>query len=162
MQAIIFVGVQGSGKSTYYREHFFHTHVRVSLDLLRTRHREQIFLHSCLATQQRFVIDNTNTQRSEREVYIAAARAAKFQVVGYYFDVNLETAIDRNNQRTGGQLIPVKGVVGTFRRLEKPALDEGFDLLYTLRPSEVHGWTIVAVETAAPAKVDTGQQSSPP
>src|ERR1700730_3921748 len=106
MEAVIFVGVQGSGKTTYYREHFLHSHVRLSLDLLRTRHREHIFLEACLATQQRFVVDNTNVRRSERTVYIAAARAAKFQIVGYYFETELDAALARNSQRLGKQLIP--------------------------------------------------------
>src|SRR4051812_8782542 len=37
MEAVILIGIQGSGKSTFYRERFFDTHVRVSLDLLKTR-----------------------------------------------------------------------------------------------------------------------------
>ena len=48
MEAIVFVGIQASGKSTFYRERFFATHVRISLDLLRTRHREGRFLQTCL------------------------------------------------------------------------------------------------------------------
>ena len=41
VEAVIFVGLQGSGKSTFYRERFFDTHVRLSLDMLKTRHRER-------------------------------------------------------------------------------------------------------------------------
>ena len=33
MEAIIFTGLQGSGKSSVYRERFFTTHMRISLDL---------------------------------------------------------------------------------------------------------------------------------
>lgn len=43
-EAVIFVGVQGSGKSTFYRERFFDTHVRINLDMLRTRLKEQLLL----------------------------------------------------------------------------------------------------------------------
>jgi hypothetical protein len=39
MEAIIFIGVQATGKSSYFRDRFFGTHVRISLDLLKTRHR---------------------------------------------------------------------------------------------------------------------------
>ena len=35
-------GVQGSGKTTLYRDRFLATHVRVSMDLLRTRAREAL------------------------------------------------------------------------------------------------------------------------
>lgn len=143
MEAVIFIGVQGSGKSTYYREHFFHTHVRLSLDLLRTRHRHAQFLETCLSTLQRFVIDNTNVKRSERAVYIAAAKAAGFRVIGYYFDVDLQLAVERNSRRLGRDFIPPKGLVGTFRQIERPTLDEGFDALYTLQPAENDRWTIM-------------------
>lgn len=73
MQAIIFCGIQASGKSTFYQQHFFHTHVRISLDLLRTRYRENLFLDACLRTQQRFVVDNTNPTAVERAKYVALA-----------------------------------------------------------------------------------------
>jgi hypothetical protein len=60
MEAIIFSGLPGSGKSSFYKERFFNTHVRISLDLLKTRYRETRILEACLETDQRFVIDNTN------------------------------------------------------------------------------------------------------
>ena len=66
MEAIIFVGLQGSGKTSFYKDRFFATHVRISLDLLKTRHREDRILEVCLGTDQRFVIDNTNPTREDR------------------------------------------------------------------------------------------------
>jgi hypothetical protein len=44
MEAVVFSGVQGVGKSTFYRERFFATHVRINLDMLRTRNREDVLL----------------------------------------------------------------------------------------------------------------------
>ncbi len=38
MEAVVFCGIQGSGKTSFYRERLLATHVRISLDLLRTRH----------------------------------------------------------------------------------------------------------------------------
>jgi predicted kinase len=135
-------GVQGSGKTSFYRERFLHTHVRLSLDLLRTRHRQRVLMEACLATQQRFVIDNTNVLRSEREPYVTAAKAARFAVAGYYFEVELEMALHRNSLRVGKELIPAKGVVATFRRMQPPARDEGFDRLYTVRIGPANEWLI--------------------
>ncbi len=109
----------------------------MSLDLLRTRHRERIFLEACLVTQHVFVVGNTNVQRSDRSIYIAAARAAKYRILGYYFETDLDAALARNSQRTGKQLIPAKGVVSTFRRVQPPALDEGFDQLHLVHLSEL-------------------------
>ena len=42
MQLILFTGVQASGKSTFYQQYFYHTHLRINLDMLKTRHREKI------------------------------------------------------------------------------------------------------------------------
>jgi predicted kinase len=74
VEAVIFVGLQGAGKSTFYRERFFDTHLRINLDQLRTRHRERRLLQVCVETGLRFVVDNTNPTRVERQVYIRAAR----------------------------------------------------------------------------------------
>jgi hypothetical protein len=55
MEATIFSGIQASGKTTFYKERFFKTHIRLSLDLLNTRGKENAFLQTCFETQQRFV-----------------------------------------------------------------------------------------------------------
>ncbi len=130
MESIIFVGIQATGKSTFYRERFFDTHIRINLDMLRTRRREQILLRACIEAQQRCVIDNTNTLASERARYIAPARAAGFRVVGYYFQSQVQAALERNRQRTGKAVVPDKGVWMMYRRLQLPRLSEGFDQLY--------------------------------
>ncbi len=70
MEAVIFVGVQGAGKSTLYRERFSDTHIRINLDMLKTRRREQLILEACLAAQQSFVVDNTNPLPSDRARYV--------------------------------------------------------------------------------------------
>ena len=130
MEAVIFVGVQGSGKSTFYRERFFDTHVRINLDMLRTRQRERLLFTACLNAKQPFVIDNTNPLPADRARYIAAARAAGFSVVAYYFDVPLKDAIRRNNQRAGKHKVPVPAVAATFRKLQPPTAAEGFDAVF--------------------------------
>jgi predicted kinase len=139
MEAVIFVGVQGSGKSSFYRERFFDTHVRISLDVLRTRHREQLLLAACLAAKQAFVIDNTNPLLRDRARYIEPGREAGFRVVAYFFETSLADAIRRNNQRAGKQKIPVPAIAGTLRKLQAPTLEEGYDEIHkvTLSPDGV-------------------------
>jgi predicted kinase len=134
VEAIILIGIQGSGKSTLYRERFFDTHVRISLDLLKTRGREKEFISTCLRTGQRFVVDNTNVRVDQRREYIAMARAAGFRVIGYFFDTPLRTALARNKARSGGAVIPVPGVIGTHKRMERPTIEEGFDELHVITP----------------------------
>jgi len=130
MEMILFIGMQASGKTTYFKQCFFGTHVHISMDVLRTRHREQLFLQACLKTQQRFVIDNTNPTRDERRRYIDAARQAQFRVVGYFFHPDPALSYERNQAREGKQRIPPAGLFGTLKRLEWPVYEEGFDALY--------------------------------
>jgi len=59
-EMILLIGLQGSGKSTFYRERFFATHFRINLDMLRTRRRETLLLDACLAGGIPFVVDNTS------------------------------------------------------------------------------------------------------
>lgn len=134
MEMILFIGGQAAGKSTFYQQHFRDTHLRINLDMLRTRHREAILLEACLRMKQPFVVDNTNPTLEDRQRYIPLARAAGFRVVGYYFAIRLEIALQRNAQREGRQLIPDKGVLATYRRLQRPAWSEGFDALHIVRP----------------------------
>ena len=42
VQLVVLCGAQGAGKTSFYRYRFFETHVRVNLDMLRTRARERI------------------------------------------------------------------------------------------------------------------------
>lgn len=66
MEAILFIGIQGAGKSTFFQQRFFDTHVRINLDMLKTRYREQVFLSACILAKQSFVVDNTNIRAAER------------------------------------------------------------------------------------------------
>lgn len=136
MEIVILAGIQGSGKTTFYLERYFATHVRISLDLLKTRNRERELLHVCLMTSQPCVIDNTNVKMAERAVYIAAAKKARFRVKGYFFDSAVRDAIRRNAHRTGAAVIPVPGLLGTFKRMERPRPDEGFDELFVVTHGE--------------------------
>ena len=130
MEAIIFVGIQGAGKSTFFKRNFFDSHIRINLDMLRTKNRERLIFEACLEAKQKFVIDKTNLMREDREKYIAAAKNFGFKVVGYYFQTNLEKAMERNNLRQGKAKIPEKGLFGAYKRLQIPTFDEGFDELF--------------------------------
>lgn len=133
MESVIFMGLQASGKSAFYRERFFRTHVRVNLDMLRTRHREKCVIETCLRIQQPFVVDNTNPTKEDRQKYIEAARAADFRVCGYYFRSEIEGCKRRNESRSESEQVPLVGILGTYKRLELPSWDEGFDELYYVR-----------------------------
>ncbi len=142
MEAVIFIGIPASGKSTFYLQRFFATHIRINLDMLRTRHREQLLVEACLAARQPFVVDNTNVTRDDRARYIVPARAAGFRILGYYFQSSLGASIDRNSARAPSAVVPVKGIAAKYHRLQLPALDEGFDQLHYVAINAEGGFTV--------------------
>ncbi|MGL4460965.1 MAG: AAA family ATPase [Planctomycetia bacterium] len=142
MEAVVFIGLQGAGKSTFFNERFFTTHVRINLDMLKTRHRERRLFQTCLEIGQPFVVDNTNPTRAARAVFLPPAKEAGFRVVGYYFQSRVEDCRRRNEQRPAAQQVPWKGILGTAARMERPNLEEGFDDLYYVRIDEAGGFVI--------------------
>jgi predicted kinase len=150
MEAIVLCGLQGAGKTTLYRDRWLETHVRVSMDLLRTRAREAALLELCLSTRQPFAVDNTNPSPADRRRYVEPARAAGFRVVGYLVDARPDEAIGRNAQREGRRRIPERGVLGTAKRLIRPVPEEGFDELWHATPAAGGGWRVEPLATTPP------------
>jgi predicted kinase len=133
MEMNLFTGIPGSGKSTFYQQNFFHTHLRVSLDQLRTRNRESRLLHYCFDTKMRLVVDNTNVTREDRRNYIRLARQYGYRINGFYFYSDLNECLQRNAARSGRQKIEEKGVIAKYRQLQRPGLQEGYDQLFLVR-----------------------------
>ncbi len=133
MEAVILVGIPGSGKSTFYKEQFSGTHPRINLDELKTRAREHEFFAECLRSKRSFVIDNTNVKVADRVRYITAAHAAGYRVVGYFLESSLKDAIRRNSLRTGKAKVPVPAIAGALKRLEPMRKDEGFDQIFVVK-----------------------------
>ncbi|HWS99718.1 MAG TPA: AAA family ATPase [Pyrinomonadaceae bacterium] len=144
MEAVLFIGIQGSGKSSFYKERFFDTHIRVNLDMLRTKNRQRVLLGACLQAGQPFVVDNTNVTAAARSQFIAPARAAGFRVVGYYFRADVKAALLRNSRRGGQARVPDAALLGTYKRLQVPRLEEGFDALYYVRVEGAGEFTVEA------------------
>ncbi len=132
-QAVILIGVQATGKSTFFKERFADTHVRINLDMLKTRHREKLILEACLKAGQSFVVDNTNPTAKDRLRYIIPAKAAHFEVIGYYFESKISATLQRNEGRLGKARIPEAGVRRAYARLQIPSPKEGFDKMYYVK-----------------------------
>jgi predicted kinase len=126
-EAIIFVGLQGSGKTTYFDSHFAETHEHVSRDILRTPDREAAVIGECIRSGRSYVVDNTNATRAIRAPLIRQAKAAGFRVHSYFFEISVRTALGRNNHRKDKKPIPVPAILRTAKQLERPSLNEGFD-----------------------------------
>lgn len=145
MEAILLIGIQGAGKSTFYKERFFATHVRINMDMLKTRYREKVLLSACLLAKQPFVVDNTNVLITERARFIEPAQENGFRVIAYYFEPDVRASIARNTKRSGKAVIPVKGLLGTRKRLQPPAREEGFDQIFQVRVTPEGGWVVEEV-----------------
>lgn len=142
MEAVLFIGIQGSGKTTFYKQAFFDTHVRINLDMLKTRRREKLLVEACIEAKQRFVVDNTNVGREERARYIERLQGTGFQVTAYFFEPKVERAIRWNEQRSGKAVVPLKGLLGTLKRLERPSHKEGFHSLYRVTVDRAQAFVV--------------------
>ncbi|HKQ37376.1 MAG TPA: AAA family ATPase [Verrucomicrobiae bacterium] len=132
MEMVLFIGVPASGKSSFYKERFFLSHVRINRDMLKTRRREELLIRACFDGKTKFVVENTNLTRVVRAPYIALAKNAEFRVVGYFFDLPAPEAVNRNKARPEPERVPAVAIWAARKRLEPPTLDEGFDELHTV------------------------------
>jgi predicted kinase len=155
VEAVVLCGIQGAGKTAFYVERFLDTHARVSLDLLRTRHREARFLDVCLETRMPFVVDNTNVTRAERARYVRPALERGYRAVAYWIDVAQRVAIARNAGRPPGRRVPVPGILGTRKRVELPSAGEGFEELWHVVADE-GAFTITPLERPEAPLVASG------
>ena len=130
---VILMGIQGSGKSTFYRTYLAQDYVRVNLDTLKTRYQEKLLVDKCFAEGESFAVDNTNPTKMDRQRYILPAKEAGYRVVGYFMESKLKACIERNDQRTGVAKISAAAIAATSNKLEMPHYDEGFDELYFVK-----------------------------
>ena len=144
MELVLLIGLQGSGKSSFYRERFAATHALVSKDLFpnaRNREkRQRRELEAAWTAGRSVVLDNTNATRADRALVIAAARARECSVVGYYFESRVEECLRRNRIR--GNPVPDVAIYSTIARLERPRREEGFDALHHVRIEDGGGFRV--------------------
>ena len=138
MELIIFVGVQASGKSTWYRNHLAATHVHVSKDLMpnaRDKDAKQLqMIAAALREGKSVAVDNTNPTPAVRAPLIALGRAAGARVVGYLFETVVKEAVVRNRAREGRARVPDVAIYVTSKKLVPPSLEEGFDEVHVIAP----------------------------
>jgi predicted kinase len=130
-ELVIFVGLPGSGKSTWYFANLAATHMHVSKDLMpsaRSRDvKQSAMVEKAIAAGQSVVVDNTNPSRAVRAPLIAMGKRHGACVIAYYFECSVRTALMRNRQREGRGRVPDVAIFVTQKKLAPPALDEGFD-----------------------------------
>jgi predicted kinase len=137
MELVLFIGLQGAGKSSFFRERFAETHVHVSKDLWpKARHRERRqrrLIAEALAAGRSVVVDNTNPSAEVRAPLIEIGKQHGARVVGYYFESNVQECLERNARREGRARVPEVGFFATLKQLQRPSYAEGFDALHYVR-----------------------------
>lgn len=149
MELVVLVGLQGSGKSTFFRERLAATHAHVSKDNFRSNprpaRRQRKLMAEAFAASRSVVVDNTNPTVAERAELIELARATGAAVVCYFFPPDVDASLRRNALREGKARVPDHAVRITAARLEPPTPAEGFDWLYHVRLVEGGGFEVTQV-----------------
>lgn len=152
MELVAFIGLQASGKSTFYRRRFAKTHVHVSKDLMPRSARNKARRQSeqiarAFREGQSVVVDNTNVRKEDRAELIARAKEHQAKAIGYYFEATVDGCLERNARRSGAAQVPDVAIFATAKKLEPPTIEEGFDELYRVRLRSEDGFEVEPVES---------------
>jgi predicted kinase len=146
VELVLFVGLQASGKTSFYRQRLAQSHLLVSKDLMRSaRDREQRqreLVRQALAAGRSVVVDNTNPSRDGRAALVAIGHELGARVVGYAFESDIRACLARNAARAGRARVPPVALYVTQRKLQWPTREEGFDELYLVRLVPPDGFTV--------------------
>jgi predicted kinase len=137
VELVVFVGLQASGKSTFFRERFAETHQHVSKDLFpnnrNKNRRQEHLLRAALLAGRCVVVDNTNPTLEDRRALIGLGGEYEARIVGYFFDASVRECIRRNEVREGKARVPDVAIYATAKKLVAPSIEEGYDGLLRVR-----------------------------
>ena len=140
VELVVFVGLQASGKSTFFFKRFAATHEHVSKDLFpnnkNPKRRQAQLIEAALSAGSPVVVDNTNPTPEDRHVIVEPGREHGARIVGYYFEAGVRRCVGRNRRREGKARVPDVAIFATAKRLVPPSYSEGFDELFRVRMTE--------------------------
>ncbi|SDM68248.1 AAA family ATPase [Allokutzneria albata] len=136
-EVAILIGLQASGKTSFYRAVLAATHEHVSKDAFPNARRRQArqlrLIGEALDAGRDVVVDNTNPSSEEWQPIMTVARARGARVVGYWFPPDPVASLERNALRDTKTRVPDVGLYATLKRLRRPRAEDGFDELLTVR-----------------------------
>ena len=132
-EIVIFVGIPASGKTSFYKERFFPSHVYVSQDQLRTGSAVEELFRFCIRRNKKCVIDKCNISVPDRQKYIRVAHSHGAKAIGYCFVTKKEDALARNAARPEATRVKEVAIRSAYSWMQYPKLEEGFDELYFVR-----------------------------
>ncbi len=133
MKMIVLTGIPGSGKSTFYKDNFEGKYVRVNLDTLKTRKREDKLIRECIDNNKSFVVDNTNVTVEQRKKYIDIAKKNNCQIINYFFPVDVKKSIQQNDLREGKAQVAKVAIYVMAKKFVKPSIEEGFNEVHEIK-----------------------------
>jgi len=139
VELVVFVGLQASGKSTFFRERFAESHQHVSKDLFPNNRnkirRQEHRLRAALSVGRCVVVDNTNPTLEDRRVLIGLGGEYGARIVGYFFDAGVRECIRRNEIRESKARVPGRGHLRHRQEAGHP-LDRGALRRASMRAAE--------------------------
>ncbi|WP_308406664.1 ATP-binding protein [Streptomyces sp. AC555_RSS877] len=137
-EVVVLVGLQASGKTTFYERCLKGRFALVSKDLFprgarRKQDRQMRLVEEALAAGLSVAVDNTNPSPEDWRPLVDAGHARGATVTAYWFPPDLAESLRRNAARMGRARVPEIGVLATMKRLRRPSRDEGFDAVFDVR-----------------------------
>jgi predicted kinase len=141
---VLAIGLPGSGKSSWFKRHEISP---LSSDLLRAllfddpteqRFQDLVFSNLRSMLKARLIarrptnyVDATNLTPQERHGWIKLAKDYGYEVQGVFFDVPLETCLERNHKRQ--RVVSDEVMRRMSGKLKPPAFEEGFSKITVVR-----------------------------